>query len=211
MKSDTMNVLMAGVGGQGVLLASEILARAAMVDGFEVKQSEVHGVAQRGGTVVSHVRFGATVRSPLIRRGHGDVLYALDRLECLRFAHYLRCPGGRIFMDERLIEPVKMSEDAPAPPATADVLDFLRNRGFEPRIINAFETATALGEERCANVVLIGALASALPISDEAWHRTLHTTFPAKLQDLNDRAFREGRNKADAYAEPPGGSEASRS
>jgi indolepyruvate ferredoxin oxidoreductase beta subunit len=198
MSIKTTNALMVGVGGQGVLVASEILARAALLEGFQVKQSEVHGVAQRGGTVVSHVRFGPEARSPLVRRGHGDVLYALEPLECLRFAHYLRCPGGKILTDERLIEPVALSDDAPHTPSAAKVTEFLRERSFELHVIRAFQTAVDLGEERCANVVLLGALASTLSISNQSWQQALDERFPPRLRDLNRRAFDEGRRLAAA-------------
>ena len=99
----TVNVLMAGVGGQGVLIASEALALAALAAGLEAKQSEVHGVAQRGGSVVSHVRFGASVYSPLIPCGEVDVLYAMERLEALRYAHYVK-PRGQIVINDLLVE-----------------------------------------------------------------------------------------------------------
>ncbi|MGD8377071.1 MAG: indolepyruvate oxidoreductase subunit beta [Acidobacteriota bacterium] len=188
------NVLLAGVGGQGVLMASEALALAAMEAGFEVKQSEVHGVAQRGGSVVSHVRFGAAVRSPLIRCGDGDVLYAAERLEALRYAHYLKA-GRSIVMDDRAIQPIRMP-DEPEQPYPEDAAGFLRDHGFRVLLVRALDTAVSLGEQRCANVVLLGAVSTLLPLSEETWDRALRRRLPGKVLDVNLRAFAAGREMA---------------
>lgn len=196
MSATTTNVLLVGVGGQGVLVASETLALAAVSGGFQTKQSEVHGVAQRGGTVVSHVRFGEKVHSPLARRGEVDVLYALEQVEALRFAHYVR-EGGMVVMDDRLIEPIALS-DAPPPPAREAIFDFLSGHGYDVHVIPALVTATHLGDERCANIVLLGALAAALPIPEASWQDALHQRFPEKLRPLNVEAFSEGRRLAAA-------------
>lgn len=188
------NVLMAGVGGQGVLLASEALALAAIEEGLEAKQSEVHGVAQRGGSVVSHVRFGPRVFSPLIRCGEVDILYAAERLEALRYAHYVK-PGGRFVMDERAIKPIQLPGE-PERPYPENVPDFLRQKGFEVLAMPAIERAVDLGEKRCANVVLLGALSTHLDIADESWRAALTRRMPAKILDLNLRAFAAGRDMA---------------
>jgi indolepyruvate ferredoxin oxidoreductase beta subunit len=189
-ESATTNVLLAGVGGQGVLLASETLAMAALAEGLRVKQSEVHGVAQRGGSVVSHVRFGSAVHSPLIRCGEAHALYAGEQLEALRYAHYLQ-PGGLIVMDDRTIEPIRLSADgAPYP---AEVPAFLREKGYDVRVIPALQIALGLGNQRCANVVLLGLLSTELPIADDSWQQALRQRFPDSILELNLRAFGEGR------------------
>jgi len=185
------NVLMAGVGGQGVLLASETLALAALAQGLEVTQSEVHGVAQRGGSVVSHVRFGPRVHSPLIRCGEADVLYSGEQLEALRYAHYL-APGGVIVMDERVVKPIQLSPEN-ATPYPEGVPEFLRGKGYDVRVFPALQTAGELGEKRCANVVLLGLLSNRLGLSYESWHAALEQRFPEKILDLNLRAFETGR------------------
>lgn len=190
----TTNVLMAGVGGQGVLLASEILALAALAEGLEAKQSEVHGVAQRGGSVVSHVRFGSKVHSPLIRCGEVDVLYGGERLEALRHAHYVK-PGGLFVMDDRVVRPVRMPGE-PERPYPEGVPAFLRGKGYEVIVIPALEIAVELGEQRCANVVLLGALAARFDLSDEAWDSALERRLPRKILDLNRAAFARGRAEA---------------
>ena len=185
-----VNVLMAGVGGQGVLLASETLAHAALVQGLEAKQSEVHGVAQRGGSVVSHVRFGPRVHSPLIRCGEVDVLYAGEQLEALRYAHYLK-PAGTVVMSDHTVKPIKMPGDESSYPEGAP--EFLRGKGYDVVVVPALQVAVDLGEKRCANVVLLGALAAFLPIEHESWLAAIDKRFPAKILDLNLRAFEAGR------------------
>jgi indolepyruvate ferredoxin oxidoreductase beta subunit len=188
------NVLMAGVGGQGVLVASEALAMAAMEEGLEAKQSEVHGVAQRGGSVVSHVRFGRHVYSPLIRCGEVDMLYAAERLEALRYAHYVK-PGGLFIMDERAIKPIQLPgvEEQEYPEGVAE---FIRNKGNVVITVPALETAMELGEKRCANIVLLGALSSQMQLKAESWDRALEMRLPAKILELNRRAFEAGREFA---------------
>lgn len=186
---------MAGVGGQGTLVASETLALAALSEGLKAKQSEVHGVAQRGGSVVSHVRFGERVYSPLIRCGQVDVLFASERLEALRYAHYLKS-GGFIAMDNRAIIPIQMPgvDETPYPD---DVPEFLRQKGYTVRVIPAIETAIELGDKRCANVVLLGALADQLPLAEASWQAALDRRFPEKILDLNRRAFDAGKRLAE--------------
>ncbi len=194
MSVTTTNVLMAGVGGQGVLLTSEALALAALATGLEAKQSEVHGVAQRGGSVVSHVRFGDHVHSPLIRCGHVDYLYAVERLEALRYAHYLK-PGGTVFMDDRAIKPIQLPDEAEKP-YPEGVAEFLRGKGYSVWVIPALDTAMSLGEIRCANVILLGALSTRLSLPDTAWGGALEERFPAAAHELNARAFAEGKRLA---------------
>jgi indolepyruvate ferredoxin oxidoreductase beta subunit len=187
----TTNVLMAGVGGQGVLVASETLALAALAAGLEAKQSEVHGVAQRGGSVVSHVRFGAHVHSPLARCGEVHALYSIERLEALRYAHYLR-PGGVVVMDNHAVRPIQLPGEAEKP-YPEGVAEFLRGKGLDVRVIPALDTAVSLGDKRCANVVLLGALAEFLPLDEESWRRAIDDRFPARVRGLNVDAFSRGR------------------
>jgi indolepyruvate ferredoxin oxidoreductase beta subunit len=195
MTAKTTNVLMCGVGGQGTLVGSETLALAALAEGLQAKQSEVHGVAQRGGSVVSHVRFGTQVHSPLIRCGDVDVLYAAERLEALRYAHYVR-EGGAIVMDDRAIKPIQMPgvEESPYP---EHVPEFLRGKGYNVTVVPAIQTAVELGDKRCANVVLLGAMSNLVPLSEASWQAALVKRFPEKLLDLNRRAFAEGKRLAE--------------
>lgn len=185
------NVLMSGVGGQGVLVASETLALAALAHGLHAKQSEVHGVAQRGGSVVSHVRFGANVYSPLIQCGEVDFLVAAERLESLRYAHYLK-PGGVIVMDDRAIKPLNLP-DVPVQPYPENAPEFLRSKGYAVHVVPGLQTAIDLGDKRCTNIVLLGAFAAYVDLPDKAWHTALETRLPPKILDLNRRAFEAGR------------------
>jgi indolepyruvate ferredoxin oxidoreductase beta subunit len=205
MSGKTTNVLMAGVGGQGVLVAGETLALAALASNLETKQSEVHGVAQRGGSVVSHVRFGERVHSPLVRCGEADVLYAAERLEALRWAHCLK-PGGTVVMDDRFIRPIRMP-DAPEAPAPEGVPEFLRSKGHDVVVLDALGEAERLGDKRCANVVLLGALSTRLTLDDEAWSVALRERLPRKAMRRNLRAFETGRERAalSALERDPGG------
>jgi len=188
------NVLIAGVGGQGVILASELLALAAMADGRDVKQGELHGVAQRGGAVFSHVRFGDRVHSPLARRGTVDYLVAMEKLESLRYAHYVRA-GGTILVNDYEVEPVRMGDERPYP---ADAAGFLSGKGFRVTVVAGTRKALELGNHKVTNVVLLGALAAHLDIPAEAWARTLAERVPPKLLALNREAFAAGGALASA-------------
>ena len=186
------NVLVAGVGGQGVILSSEILALAALADGRDVKQGEFHGVAQRGGAVFSHVRFGDRVHSPLAPLGQVDYLLALERLEALRYAHFVR-PAGKFIVNDHKVEPVRMADIRPYPD---EGVDFLGQKGFNVILVPATAKAIELGNYRAANVILLGALAAHLDIPQAVWDKTLGGRIPAKLLDLNRKAFAVGQELA---------------
>ena len=191
-------VVDASQGVQAQTVSNLLLA---MDAGLEAKQSEVHGVAQRGGSVVSHVRFGPRVNSPLIRCGEVDMLYAAERLEALRYAHYAK-PGGLFVMDERAVKPIQLPGE-PERPYPEKVPEFLREKGYSVVSVPALETAVELGEKRCANVVLLGALGAHLELDEESWRAALRRRFPEKILALNLRAFESGR-RASVEAEPEG-------
>ena len=186
------NVLIAGVGGQGVILSSELLALAALADGRDVKQGEFHGVAQRGGAVFSHIRFGARVHSPLAPRGQVDFLLALERLEALRYAHFVK-PGGTVIVNDHKVEPVRMGDERPYP---EEGNDFLAEKGFNVVVVRATEKAIELGNYRAANVILLGTLASYLDIPMAVWDETLEGRIPERLLELNRKAFLAGGDLA---------------
>lgn len=192
------NVLIAGVGGQGVVLASELLALAAMAAGRDVKQGEFHGVAQRGGAVFSHVRFGDRVHSPMAPRGQVDYLVALELLEALRYAHFVR-PGGTVIVNDHRVEPIRVGDQRPYPD---DAPGFLRDKGFDVVVLDATQRALELGNHRAANVMLLGALSASLDIPAEAWDRTLMERIPERHLALNRRAFAAGRDAAAVRATP---------
>ena len=186
------NVLIAGVGGQGAILSSELLALTAIRSGHDVKQGEFHGVAQRGGAVFSHVRFGDKVHSPMARRESVDYMLALEKLEALRYAHFVK-PGGTIIVNDHKVEPVRTVDQREYP---GDVIEFLKSKGFNVIVIEATQTAIDLGNYRAANVVLLGALAEMLDLSDEVWNETLESRIPERFRDLNKKAFATGRQLA---------------
>jgi len=186
------NVLIAGVGGQGVILSSEILALAALADGRDVKQGEFHGVAQRGGAVFSHVRFGDRVHSPMVPRGQVDYLLALERLEALRYAHFVK-PGGIIIVNDHKVEPVRMADVRPYPD---EGIDFLSQKGFNVVVVAATANAIQIGNYRAANVILLGTLAAYLDIPEAVWDETLQNRIPGRLLTLNQKAFAAGQELA---------------
>ncbi|MGC9515358.1 indolepyruvate oxidoreductase subunit beta [Methanocrinis sp.] len=189
--SDAKGVVLVGVGGQGILLASEIAARAAILAGYQVKTNEVHGMAQRGGSVIAHVRYGTEVFSPTVPEGTADVLGALEQIEALRYAHYA-APGGLAVVSAQAVVPVTVSSGAAVYPE--DVADRLR-RAF-PRLVyfDAAERAVELGDVRAANIVLLGALSRGLDLPAEAWEGAIRSSVKEKHRDLNLRAFEIGRN-----------------
>ena len=185
------NVLVAGVGGQGVVLASELLALAALESGYDVKQGEFHGVAQRGGAVFSHVRFGDRVHSPMAPRGQVEFLLAMEKLEALRYAHFVK-PDGTVLINEHEVEPIRTADQRPYP---KDAVDFLRGKGYGIRAVKATEIAVELGNHRAANTVMLGALAEHLEIPQEIWESTLENRIPERLLELNKKAFEAGRQR----------------
>ncbi len=186
------NILFAGVGGQGVILASAILSQAAFDSGYDVKDSELHGMAQRGGSVVSHVRYGETVNSPLIPKGKADFFVATEELEGLRYASFVK-PKGKVILNKKRTVPVTVNENLPYPEnAKADMeamnLDVLE--------IDASEVAKKIGSSKVENIVLIGALSSYLSLSIEKWHDAIKEMVPPKTIEMNLKAFDEGRKIA---------------
>ncbi|MCL5046317.1 MAG: indolepyruvate oxidoreductase subunit beta, partial [Actinobacteria bacterium] len=189
MTSTITNVLLAGVGGQGVLLAGEVVALVAAVDKKEVKQTEVHGVAQRGGSVVSHVRFGDRVYSPVIKRGDADCFLAFEKLEALRYGHWVR-DGGVVIVGDQRVVPGYYGEKKAYPD---DPEGFLRGRGLRVVTVPARERAIALGNHRVASLVMLGAASRFLDLGLETWESVIEERIPARLLEVNRRAFEEGR------------------
>jgi indolepyruvate ferredoxin oxidoreductase, beta subunit len=189
----TTSVVLAGVGGQGILLASEIVARAAMVAGFAVKTNEVHGMAQRGGSVIAQIRYGKEVFSPLVPEGTARVLGALERIEGIRFAHYL-APDGLAVVSSQAIIPVTVSSGAATYPIDAE--ERLRQVFRKMIYVDAATLAAKVGNIRASNVVILGALSTGLDLPIETWHEAVCQSVTPKHKDLNLRAFEEGRNQA---------------
>ena len=188
------NLLFAGVGGQGALLAAEVTALAAVRSGYDVKQTEVHGVSQRGGSVETHLRFGPRVWSPIVTPGQADVVIGLEKLEALRFAVFAHPTQGTILANDYEVIPGSVLNAAERYPHNA--LDFLQRKGYRVLVLPASAMARELGDGRMANIVLTGALSTLLPISHEVWLDTLQSRIPEKHRQANLRAFAAGRQHA---------------
>ncbi len=191
------SVLIVGVGGQGILMVSKVLATLCQTAGLEVKQSEVHGMAKRGGAVFSHVRFGSRVHSPVIPEGEADVLLALEWAEGLRWLHYLRPDRGVFISDVRRVVPPFACRDRGrgvlpkyARSTPAEILGRL-DTGYA---LDATGIARDLGNERAANTVLLGVLSTAFTFPEEAWLEVITRFVPARTAEINRAAFLEGRN-----------------
>jgi len=192
--SHATNFVLVGVGGQGTLLASNILADVGLAAGFDVKKSEVHGMSQRGGSVVSHVRWHPEhVASPLVGLGEADVLLAFEKLEALRFVEFLR-PGGTAVVNEMTIIPITVSAGGGRYPDDA-ALDaaFAAVSAREIRVAGE-RLAQDAGNVKAANVVLLGAVSRLLDLPEEIWWRCVEQRVPRKFLDLNRVAFTSGRN-----------------
>ncbi|NLX06656.1 MAG: indolepyruvate oxidoreductase subunit beta [Phycisphaerae bacterium] len=187
------NIVLVGVGGQGILLASDIIAHAAIEAGFTVKTNEVHGMAQRGGSVVAQIRFGREVFSPLVEEGAAQVLGALEQIEALRFAHYL-APGGLAVVSRQAIVPVTVSMGAGTYPQ--DVPERLGQAFSRLICVDAAQTAAELGDVRAANLVVLGAMATGMDLPAEAWDAAVRQCVKKQYLDLNLKAFEAGKATA---------------
>lgn len=187
----TINILLSGVGGQGVLLASRILSEAAMVQGLDIKQSEVHGMSQRGGSVVSHVRIGEAVHSPIVPDGQCDILVGFEPLEGLRYAHLVKA-GGVLLHAVDPINPSTVSAGFATYPT--DLAEQLGRFACDTIAVPAGALAEQAGNRRSANVVMVGALSPLLEFDLPVWEQALEAAIPAKLLELNREAFRLGRD-----------------
>ena len=186
----TTNLLLSGVGGQGVILASKILSKAALLQGLDIKQSEVHGMSQRGGSVVSHVRFGERVYSPLVAEGGCDVLLGFEPLEALRYAHWVRSQGAIVYSTDR-VNPSTVSAGLAEYPD--DVEERLKGYPVDLVRVEAGSLAERAGNRRAANVVLVGAASRFLDLPMDVWQRAIEESVPSKVLDVNREAFRLGR------------------
>ncbi|MCD8121505.1 MAG: indolepyruvate oxidoreductase subunit beta [Clostridiales bacterium] len=185
---DSKNIMIVGVGGQGTLLTSRILGGIATRAGYDVKLSEVHGMAQRGGSVVTFVRYGETVREPIVEAGQGDVLIAFEKLEALRYLHFLKQDGVVIVNNVR-IDPISVVTGAATYPE--DILETLHARR-RTIVVEGTKTATELGVPKAFNVVVLGAAAKHMEFPKEDWLDVIRNTVPPKTIDVNIRAFEAG-------------------
>lgn len=184
----TTNIMIVGVGGQGTLLASRILGNVAIRQGFDVKVSEVHGMSQRGGSVVTYVKYGEEVASPIIDKGEADIILAFERLEAARALPFLK-KGGTIILNDRAIAPMPVITGAAEYPENL-VADLSSKANTIS--LDALELSLQAGSAKAVNVVLIGVLAKTTDIPEEVWLEVLRSTVPEKFLALNEKAFSLG-------------------
>ena len=192
---EPINFLLVGVGGQGVLTVSDILAELGLRSGYDVKKSEVHGMSQRGGAVSSHVRFGPRVYSPLIPQGEADFLLSFEMLEALRWATFLRAEGTALVSTQRM-PPIAVTSGGARYPEPEEVRQELAGRSRQVILVDAQQAARQLGNPRVTNMVLVGTLAALLPFSPPQWEEVIRERVPARFADLNLQAFRMGQEMA---------------
>jgi indolepyruvate ferredoxin oxidoreductase beta subunit len=199
MSAGRGNILIAGVGGQGILLASEVLGEAFLRSGSDVKKSEVHGMAQRGGSVTTHLRYGPRVFSPLIEPGTADLLLAFEKIEALRFVHFL-APQGVAIVNTQEISPASVATGRESYPA--DAAERLRAATGRLFLVDALGTALEFQAVRAVNVVMVGAASHFLPLPAGAYEEALRARMSERVAQINIQAFRAGRGliPADALA-----------
>jgi len=187
------DILVAGVGGQGTLLASNILSEIGMRAGFDVKKSDVLGLAVRGGSVLSHVRWGHEVASPVVRRGSMDYMLAFEPLEAMRGLHLMRL-NARILCNAQPIIPISVSSGDLSYPSVDRIQEHLRRNGESVQLIEATKLAMKLGNPRVTNVIMLGAFSAFFEIDPQIWLDVVLAAVPEKHADLNAAAFQAGRN-----------------
>lgn len=188
---ETKNVMIVGVGGQGSLLASKLLGRLLLSRGYDIKVSEVHGMSQRGGSVVTYVRFGERVYSPVIDEGEADFIVSFELLEAARWTRYLKS-GGKIITNTQQINPMPVIIGAAEYPE--NLLDKMRAKGADVDAIDALSMAEQAGSSKAVNLVLMGRLSKYFDFSYDEWMRAIEASVPAKFLELNQRAFELGLN-----------------
>ena len=187
----TKNIMIVGVGGQGSLLASKLLGRMLLQKGYDIKVSEVHGMSQRGGSVVTYVRFGEKVYSPVIDKGEADFIVSFELLEAARWTEYLK-PGGKIVVNTQTISPMPVITGAAEYPQ--GLAQQMVDAGLDVDAFDALALAEQAGSSKAVNIVLMGHLSRHFDFTEEEWLEALEKSVPAKFLELNKTAFKLGRN-----------------
>ena len=186
---ETKNIMIVGVGGQGTLLASKLLGRVLLTKGYDIKVSEVHGMSQRGGSVVTFVRYGDKVYSPIIDKGEADFILSFELLEAARWAEYLR-PEGTIITNTQQIDPMPVINGAAQYPA--ELAEKLRGLGLNVDAFDALSPAVAAGSAKAVNLVLLGRLSKYFDFTPEEWRAAIRESVPEKFLEINEKAFALG-------------------
>ena len=187
----TKNVMIVGVGGQGSLLASKLLGRLLLTKGYDIKVSEVHGMSQRGGSVVTYVRYGDKVYSPIIDKGEADFIVSFELLEAARWTEFLK-PGGKIIANTQQINPMPVITGAAEYPAELDKK--MLSAGIDLDAFDALKLAEEAGSSKAVNIVLMGRLSNYFDATEEEWLQAIKESVPEKFLEMNKKAFSLGRN-----------------
>jgi indolepyruvate ferredoxin oxidoreductase beta subunit len=190
MREEATNVLVVGVGGQGAVMATELISEVAMTAGYDVKKSEVHGMSQRGGVIASHARYGKNITSPMIGKGEADYVLAFEAVEALRNIEYLKPDGTVIINEQKIVPPIAHFLKIEYPDNIAAKLEDGKRKVIS---LNAFEKAVDLGSELLVNTLLLGVLSKQLNLPEKTWREVLVRRFGKKMLDLNLKAFEAGR------------------
>jgi indolepyruvate ferredoxin oxidoreductase beta subunit len=190
MKEEATNVLVVGVGGQGAVMATELISEVAMTAGYDVKKSEVHGMAQRGGPIASHARYGKNITSPMIGRGEADYILAFEAVEALRNIEYLKPEGTVIINEQKIVPPIAYFLKIEYPDNVKEKLEDGKRKVIS---LDAYRKATELGSDLLINTLLLGVLSKRLGLPEKTWREVLVKRFGKKMLDLNVKAFEAGR------------------
>ena len=186
----TRSIMIVGVGGQGSLLASRIIGNVLLSQGFDVKVSEVHGMSQRGGSVVTYVKYGSEVCSPVVEKGEADIIISFEQLEAARYVSYLK-KGGHIITSTQQIDPMPVITGAAVYPE--DIIGKLKAEGVDVIAVDALALAEQAGTAKASNVVLMGVVSTKMAFDEGVWQKALENCVPAKFLELNKKAFALGR------------------
>ncbi len=189
---NTRNIMIVGVGGQGSLLASKLLGRLLLTKGYDIKVSEVHGMSQRGGSVVTYVRFGDKVYSPIIDKGEAEYILSFELLEAARWTEYL-APNGKIITNTQTMNPMPVITGAAQYPE--NLVEKMLAAGIDVTAMDALSLATEAGSAKAVNIVLLGQLSRHFDFTEEEWMSAIEQSVPPKFLELNKKAFLLGRNK----------------
>lgn len=190
---ETRSVMIVGVGGQGSLLASRLLGNVILAKGYDVKVSEVHGMSQRGGSVVTYVKYGEKVNSPVIEKGEADVIISFEQLEAARWIPYLK-KGGTIVTSTQKLDPMPVITGAASYPE--NIIEKISAKGIDVTAVDALALAEEAGNAKASNVVLMGVVSQRTDFGEELWQSALEQCVPPKFLELNKKAFELGKNAA---------------
>lgn len=190
---ETKSIMIVGVGGQGSLLASRIIGNVLLSQGYDVKVSEVHGMSQRGGSVVTYVKYGDKVYSPVVEKGEADIIISFEQLEAARYVQYLK-KGGHIVTSTQMIDPMPVITGAAVYPQ--DIIPKLKEQGIDVIDVDALTLAEQAGTSKASNVVLMGVVSTKMDFDESVWQAALESCVPPKFLELNRKAFALGRASA---------------